>query len=148
MDPIIQLAYISKETHTLPKEAVKKILEESVNNNSSKHITGMLIFYNGTFLQVLEGHKKLVTDLYDNLKKDARHKNLLLLYTNPIKSPDFSSWSMGFVDAEEIIKSGDKDFYNYFEKNLNFEKEKDFVAQDVKLLINKFKNGAWRNYIK
>ena len=55
---MIQLSYISSQSHPLTSDEVKKILEKSILNNSLKNVTGMLLFYNGSFLQVLEGNEK------------------------------------------------------------------------------------------
>ena len=149
---MIQLAYISVQTKPLPKEVIKDILDKSITNNSQKNITGMLIFYNGTFLQVLEGPDNKVMDLYHSLKLDKRHQNLDILYKKDIQSTAFSSWSMGFVDVEEISKKGDKDFISFFNQ-LKWDKDDENKITEnniskVKLIIDKFQRGAWRNYIQ
>ena len=148
MPNIVQLAYISTQVSLLSPSAIQEILTKSIANNASIGVTGMLIYYNGTFLQVLEGYSKTVDELYSVIKRDKRHQNVITLYKNNIESANFSAWSMGFVDVEEIMKKGDKDFVKYFENTLTSESNSSELIAKVKTLIEKFQKGTWRNYIK
>ena len=40
------------------------LLEQSRTRNQKQHITGMLLYLNGTFIQVLEGAEKDVNEIY------------------------------------------------------------------------------------
>lgn len=142
-----QLAYVSVQTNPLSRSDIQEILRKSIANNSLENITGMLIYYNGTFLQVLEGHDKKVMKLYQTLKLDKRHHNIEILYKKEIDTLVFSSWSMGFVDMEEILKAGDKDFISLFNEFSGEQITKNKIKR-VTLIIEKFKKGIWRNYIQ
>jgi hypothetical protein len=146
---MIQLSYISKQTYPLSNAEVRDILQRSVSNNSSKGITGMLIFYRGTFLQVLEGDQKLVTELYERLRLDRRHKEVQLIDKKEVNAPSFSSWGMGFVDVQEIFNNGDRDFVSYFvDAAAEQAKNPNEVSERIERIIERFKHGAWRNYIQ
>lgn len=93
---LISLVYVSFATEDMTDEELKDILEVSRENNKSKDITGMLLYRDRFFIQALEGEEEEVMPLYEAIKDDPRHRNVLLVYKNDIKSRTFSSWSMGF----------------------------------------------------
>lgn len=64
-------------------------------NNPSKDITGVLLHSDDYFIQYLEGDKDIIK-LYDQIKGDARHKNVVLLSYGPLKERVFPSWHMGY----------------------------------------------------
>ena len=76
------------------------ILESAVRHNSEDHITGMLLYAEGNFLQVLEGDREPLNDLYGRLTHDTRHRRLLLLGFEAIDERLFPGWSMGFAAAD------------------------------------------------
>ena len=81
-----------------------EILAISRKNNQAKNITGMLIYGEGTFIQVIEGNDGDLENLYKKIELDPRHKNLIKLTEGTLKKRNFSDWSMGFksVNAEEL----------------------------------------------
>ena len=52
---LTQLVYKSVATERMPKSKLYKILVQARGNNKLAEITGLLVFVDGTFLQVLEG---------------------------------------------------------------------------------------------
>ena len=53
---------------------------------------------NGIFLQVLEGEKEDVLKLYDIIKKDKRHHDLVLVTEGVSLKRMFDNWKMGYRD--------------------------------------------------
>jgi hypothetical protein len=82
------------------------ILSDSRENNKDKNVTGMLIYGEGTFIQVLEGNPANVNSVYDNIIKDKRHKNLIVLATGSLIKRNFPDWTMGFttINADELAE--------------------------------------------
>jgi len=78
----------------------------------------MLLYANGTFMQVLEGAEEVVDELVEIIKKDPRYKNIQMLYRKPIERREYSDWSMGFrrlsdkdlKEVEGLRDFGEKDF--------------------------------------
>ena len=88
-------------------------------------------------------------EIVDRIKLDKRHHNIEILYRSEINQPAFSGWSMGFVDVEEIFKEGDKDFIKLFKEPFRDDKKMtEAQIGKVNMIIDKFKNGAWRTYVK
>ena len=61
---IYYLVYISAASHLYSDAELSQILSTSQLNNSRKNITGILLYHEGSLLQVLKGDKETVTDLY------------------------------------------------------------------------------------
>jgi hypothetical protein len=94
-----QLLYVSNTDRGLSPGVVESILEVSRRNNRLLYLTGMLLYIDGGFLQVLEGDERAVRDTYARICKDRRHWNTRLLLDH--ESPRaFVGWSMGFEHAK------------------------------------------------
>jgi len=79
------------------------ILVSARRRNLEEGITGMLLYYRGEFVQILEGRKKSVENVYEKfICPDPRHTSLNKVLENAIPYRSFSEWSMGFVGAPEI----------------------------------------------
>jgi len=83
------------------------ILKKARMENPKYGITGVLLYDNGKFLQILEGEKDKLDTLLKNIQKDPRHKNYDLLISAPIQSRELESWNM---EAFDITNINDKDW--------------------------------------
>lgn len=70
-------------------------------NNPSLDITGMLVYNGGNFIQALEGPKESVTQLFEKISKDERHRNVLVLLSGGIDKREFPDWAMKIIDQGE-----------------------------------------------
>jgi len=134
-----QLVYVSNRRPNCSNEEINKILASCERNNPSLHITGVLLYSNLKFIQLVEGEAKVITALYDKIKEDARHSNPMMISFGPIKEKSFPSWHMGTksfsrekVDFKTDITHEDKMIFNSM---LNGEEEN---GQKVLNLIKKF----------
>ena len=96
-----QLVYVSVRKPLCTEEEIQKILASCKRNNSDKDITGVLLYSSTHFVQYLEGEYKKILALYDNIKEDDRHKNVVMLGSGPIKERSFPSWQMGAKKFDE-----------------------------------------------
>ncbi|MFK8113218.1 MAG: BLUF domain-containing protein [Rubripirellula sp.] len=140
-DQLIQLVYASAATVQFSEEDLEQLLEYARNNNASLNVTGILLFKDNTFFQVLEGHRGDVEALYDKIGLDKRHDNVLLLTTNEIEERNFGEWKMGFVHDATVIDSlpGFVDFFN----------GRTFVdlmgdSKRMRQVLDGFRRGRWR----
>jgi hypothetical protein len=79
------------------------ILASARRRNLAENVTGMLLYYRGEFVQILEGEKTSVENVYQKfIGPDLRHTALNKVHQNIISHRSFSEWSMGFVGAAEI----------------------------------------------
>ena len=94
---VFQLIYRSQAAVPFSEESLLTLLEKCREVNSRQQITGILLYGNGYFLQLLEGNMDVVCDLYYNhIANDPRHKNLTLLYQMPVKARLYPERSMAF----------------------------------------------------
>ncbi len=91
-----QLLYVSNTAHEIALGELDNVLTASRRNNSMLGITGLLLFIDGGFLQMLEGDERPVRELYTRIADDSRHANLRLMLDREIPSRAFPDWSMGF----------------------------------------------------
>jgi len=97
---MIQLIYISTSSLILSESDLVDLLEQAKSRNLRQHITGMLLYNNNTFLQVLEGEAGDVFEIYDSICKDPRNEGHVILRESEIPGRDFPDWSMGFENLE------------------------------------------------
>jgi hypothetical protein len=98
---IYSIVYISASKDLLDDWLLKTVIEQSRENNSKKDITGVLIFCNGSIIQVLEGEREAVDSLFTKIKKDRRHSQVILLYQGMADHRSFEKWAMGYTSAEK-----------------------------------------------
>jgi Sensors of blue-light using FAD len=110
---IVRCLYASRSTAPLDATIVNSILEQSRKNNPRRGITGLLCYTGDIFVQVLEGGRDQVCDLFNDIVKDERHSNVRILVFEEIAERQFSSWTMGQVD---IAKSNQALILRYSEK--------------------------------
>jgi hypothetical protein len=78
-----------------------ELLEAARVRNGELGITGLLLYAEGNFIQVIEGAPDGVELLYRRIKRDPRHRRFTPLLDHMIESRNFEGWQMGF----ERIKS-------------------------------------------
>lgn len=96
-----QLVYVSVRKPNCTEEEIEKILNSCKRNNSDKDITGVLLYSKTHFVQYLEGDYRKILSLYDNIKEDVRHKNVVMISSGPIGERSFPSWQMGAKKFED-----------------------------------------------
>lgn len=82
------------------------ILKSAVKHNQANGITGMLLYYGGGFMQVLEGEEANLAETYSRICKDPRHHHVISLAETELQQRQFDRWSMGFkhVNASDLAK--------------------------------------------
>lgn len=94
-----RIVYLSSATGDLDEQQLKNLLLHSRRKNQARAITGLLLVSEGEFLQVLEGERYAVEQLYAIIARDIRHTHVYKLADGPIPGRSFPDWSMGFATA-------------------------------------------------
>lgn len=79
------------------RKDLKKLLDQSQRNNARLGISGVLLYYEMTFLQVLEGEEQVVLDLIKRIGADPRHTGMEVIYTHNEYTRVFQDWSMEII---------------------------------------------------
>lgn len=90
------IIYLSTAVDLFLDEELVDLLKVSRGNNQKKDISGMLLYNNGGFLQVLEGEQDSVSTLFHKLQNDNRHFGVLKVMDGNVDRRYFQDWSMGF----------------------------------------------------
>lgn len=102
---IHHLLYISEASQALSDVELGIILEHSRTNNLSKDLTGILIKNGNFFIQLLEGKKEVVENLYRIIVKDSRHTKVKTLIVFDSSERLFPQWSMGLVNEKAHVQT-------------------------------------------
>ena len=97
---MFELIYVSTAAKRMTKDNLQAIMLESIRHNSDHNITGILLYDQGSFCQVLEGDKKDVLSIFKKIKSDKRHFNVITISEQDIQYREFSSWSMRFINLD------------------------------------------------
>lgn len=101
-----RVIYSSQAAYDVAPGDLVKLLEVARYNNERLGVSGMLLYCNNSFLQVLEGDPKALTRLIGIISQDPRHSNFRILLDEEIPGKLFPDWTMGFenVSEDELAK--------------------------------------------
>ena len=102
---LVRLMYASRAAAGLTPEDLSAILRTSRANNAANGITGVLCHSEGIFLQVLEGGRGAVNQLYNRIVADRRHHGAELMLYEEIAERRFAGWAMGQVALSRLNPS-------------------------------------------
>ena len=94
---LVRLLYVSQPVGPITSTVTSSILEVSIPNNKEENVTGVLCQGSGLYMQVLEGERTKVNNLFSKIKVDRRHKNVELLLLEDISQRLYGQWSMALV---------------------------------------------------
>lgn len=95
--PLFRLVYHSQATCLLCPAALTTLLNKARVDNHYLLLTGLLLYADEQFMQVLEGPEPALTTLYEKIKADSRHYEVRTLHYAPIERRAFPDWRMGFA---------------------------------------------------
>ena len=113
---IFSLVYTSISSQKLSDLQLKELLKKSRNNNENRAITGMLLYMDPYFIQVLEGEEKVISEAFDTIKIDPRHQKVSIIYKKPTSERCFANWTMGFNKVRKEDIAGLEGFNDYLQR--------------------------------
>ncbi len=129
------IVYVSSAAPGFQQEELNDILTSARRNNAFSGVTGMLLFAEGNFFQVLEGPDKIVEETFSRIKLDSRHTGIIMLLRTAIEERSFPDWTMGFRKTDKSeLPSG---VFELTRENLQ-SVEKKGVGLDVLTLMKTF----------
>ncbi len=99
--PILQLIYMSNLVDG-NEMVIPAILESARRNNTKNGVTGMLLYGDGSFVQVLEGDPEQVRQTFECIRNDPRHTAFFKLDELQVKQREFDKWSMGYLKLSSL----------------------------------------------
>ena len=120
-----RIIYLSSATTKFSNEEIISLLDLSRRNNEVNQITGLLLYSDGNFLQIIEGKKKALEALFEKISLDPRHKNIIKVFHGKVPIRNYSIWKMAFSTI-------DKSFYKNNISDLNpYTLEDNILKQDL-----------------
>lgn len=108
---VYQLAYVSHSRSSLDPAMLTDILSVSKRNNTRDGITGVMMYHDELFFQVLEGERSLVENCYfERIRHDPRHRCLSIAWSDFAERRSFTDWAMGYAGPDEIGKHTNHSF--------------------------------------
>jgi hypothetical protein len=139
MKDLIHIVYVSFSEKELAEIELQELLTDIRARNHKHKITGLLLYNDGSFIQIIEGPKQIIHNLFDKIKIDRRHSNVVLLLDNSIIKRAFPDWSMGYY---KVTKEQSKKIPGYSDF-MHADNPSEFLkgaCKDVMNLLNSFKN--------
>lgn len=141
VENLVHCVYSSASSIEFTQDEIIDLLKKARENNVKLGITGMLLYENGSFFQVLEGEPEKVTALLKIIQKDNRHSQVVKIIYEEIEARDFPEWTMGYSGVTRKELEGIEGLNDFFQSNRSYT---DLDEGRAKTLLKAFKDGKWR----
>ena len=128
------LVYASIANQDFSPEQLLELLAVSRRNNEKSGITGMLLYKERRFLQVLEGEESAVRATYARIERDPRHRDVVLLITGAEQEREFGDWSMAFHELDDETARNTPGFSPFLDAELSPQQFQDDPSRARQLL--------------
>lgn len=102
---MIRLSYVSSAAAPMTNPQIIDLLAQARRNNERDGITGLLLYHDGNFMQVVEGETAMVRALVGRLQRDSRHRGIIKVFEEDAHERQFQNWGMGFQSIAALTDS-------------------------------------------
>ena len=137
---LMHCIYASAVSPELASPELKELLTVSRRNNERLGVTGILLYIEGSFFQVIEGESGIIEPLYEKIARDPRHTHITQIICEPIAKRHFSRWAMGFstMTVKDLLGIAEPTRPAAAHPLLNLSEGR------AKKLLRAFSEGRWR----
>ncbi len=96
MRNVHELIYRSRSAGPFDRAEIGRILASARRINGANDVTGLLLYSDQSFLQVLEGDEPAVRETFARISDDRRHHDIVVLADGPLVERRHPDWTMGF----------------------------------------------------
>ena len=110
--------YQSKAQDDFSPKDIELMLIKAKRKNKKHKITGCIVYSGNKFIQLIQGQKQEITDLYKDIKADNRHFSVITLLEKSSREKIWSDWSMAmlnFTGSSKQVMSSRILLESYFE---------------------------------
>ena len=144
VDQLIRCIYASASDIAFSDAELAELLKIARIRNAGLGVTGMLLYVEGSFFQVIEGRAEIVDGLFARIEMDNRHKKVTLIIREPIPARDFADWTMGYADVSRTELSTIPGLNDFFLSGVSFN---EMAPGRAKILLEAFRQGKWRRHL-
>ena len=107
------ISYVSSVNDQLSEKEIQEVLDFSKNWNNEHNITGILLFSEGNFFQVLEGEKALLKELFPRIVADERHHNIITIFEKEVSQTKFKRYKADFISLDSRFQSKNIEIFTF-----------------------------------
>ena len=138
---VFRLVYVSIATSPLEVDELKAIERVAIRNNAELHVTGLLTYCDGKFMQFLEGEQADVEEIFAKIVGDGRHHSIDVMCQGIIPKRQFKDWQMKYADIHDIKENEGYIYDNLFNIGNGAHNVLEHAQESLKLLLA-FKNSC------
>jgi hypothetical protein len=135
MSKLFRMAYVSGAAVRFNQMMLFDLLEQAGERNVKAGITGMLLYKDGQFMQILEGPESAVKATFDRISRDPRHHGIIVLLKEKADERHFPDWSMAFRDLDLPVNQKVPGYSEFLNTPLNGKEFSEKPTRCEKLLL-------------
>ena len=118
---LYELLYSSFSEREMDADALMSLLESARTNNERLEVTGLLLYCNREYMQLIEGEEEVIRSLWQSIQSDSRHYSARVMYEGPIEKRGFAGWSMGFRNLGNVNMKALPGYSSFLDKGFTSE---------------------------
>lgn len=103
---LFRLIYVSTARPGLSDKDMLSVLNASQSNNEERYITGYLAHNGQSFMQLIEGPRAEVAEVYGRICQDDRHTGIVRILAEKAEQRAFPRWSMNYFRVDKSAQNG------------------------------------------
>jgi hypothetical protein len=138
---VFQTVYLSEAVNPLDRSRLEALLAQARLKNHRLGLTGLLLYHEGKFMQLLEGDRGVVQQVMASIRQDPRHRRVVSLLEHQTHEREFAEWSMAlrtFDDSTAPRPEGLRELFELFELPVDVPT----AASRAQRLLTLFRNNA------
>lgn len=116
---LLSLVYASRAVVGFDTAALDALLEQARAANGPSGVTGLLLFRDHRFLQLLEGPDEAVREKMQHIREDPRHDHVTVLLEERVTTRQFPDWTMGYA-ADDAVQHAEVPGYRTTFDDIDF----------------------------
>jgi len=101
---LVELSYLSEAVSDMSFLGLMRLLESARAFNQKNGITGILLYDNQQFGQIIEGERASIMKVWKRIQEDRRHHRIELLEIREITERSFPDWLLRFYGGDTLTR--------------------------------------------
>ncbi|SHJ10814.1 Sensors of blue-light using FAD [Mesonia phycicola] len=95
------ICYLSNSNLNFTKEEILKLLIATQEKYEKRNIKGVFLYSERNVFQIIEGETKEVLALWEEKQNDKRHKNIIKIFEEELKTSPFDSYICEYISDDD-----------------------------------------------
>lgn len=101
---LVELGYLSEAVSDMSFLGLMRLLESARAFNQTNGISGILLYDNQQFGQIIEGERASVMKAWNRIQEDKRYHRIELLEIREISERSYPDWLLRFYGGETLTR--------------------------------------------